>query len=75
MDLELSLSPIENTLMDNTAASSGPAALEVSLEIEESSIKSSGFTREELLVTVKSGVEMACVQGKSEKLDMYTTLY
>ena len=64
MDLELSLSPAEKALENDTAASGGAAALEVDLEIEESSIKSSGFAREELLAAIKSGVETACVQGK-----------
>ena len=68
VDLELSLSPVENTLMDDTAASTGAAALEVGMEIENSSIKSSSFTREELLAAIKSGVEMACVQGNSLNL-------
>ena len=65
MDLELSLSPIENTSSDDaTMSSSGASALEVCLDIDKDSVKSSGFTREELSNAVRSGVETACVQGK-----------
>ena len=63
VDLELSLAPLEQPQKGNIAASS--AAVEVYLDIDEGSIKASGYSEEELVSAINSGVETACVQGTS----------
>lgn len=60
VDLELSLAPLEQPQSGNITASS---AIEVYLDIDKDSIKASGYSKEELVSAVNSGVETACVQG------------
>ena len=60
VDLELSLAPLEQPQGGNITASS---AVEVYLDIDEESTKASGYSKEELMSAVNSGVETACVQG------------
>ena len=55
MEVELSLIPLDLSQKENL--------LEVSLDIDNMSIKAPGYIREELLSAIKSGVESACVQG------------
>lgn len=55
MEMELSLIPLDQSQEENF--------LEVSLDIDNVSIKAPGYTREELLSAIKSGVESACAQG------------
>lgn len=55
MEVELSLIPLDLSQKENL--------LEVSLDIDNMSIKVPGYIREELLSAIKSGVESACVQG------------
>ena len=55
VEAELSLVPLDPNQKGD--------ALEVSLDIDSDSIKASGYSREELLTAVKSGIETACVQG------------
>ena len=56
VEVELSLVPLDPNQKGG--------ALEVSLDIDsDSSIKASGYSREELLSAIKSGAETACVQG------------
>ena len=43
-------------------------ALEVSLDADNDSINVPGYSREELLSAIKTGVESACVQGTSCRL-------
>ena len=60
VDLELSLAPLEQPQSGNITTSS---AVEVYLDIDEDSIKTSGYSKEELVSAINSGVETACVQG------------
>lgn len=55
VDVELSLTPWDINHKEN--------ALEVSLDADNESIKAPGYSREELLSAIKSGVESACLQG------------
>ena len=59
VEVELSLTPLDPSQKGETATS----PLEISLDIDDTSIKASGYSREELLSAIKSGVETACVQG------------
>ena len=59
VEVKLSLTPLDPSQKGKTASS----PLEVSLDIDGTSIKASGYIREELLSAFKSGVETACVQG------------
>lgn len=60
VDLELSLAPLDQPQSGNITASS---AVEVCLDIDEEHIKASGYSKEELVNAINSGVETACVQG------------
>ena len=63
MEVELSLTPLD--------LSQKESALEVSLDVDNESIKALGYSREELLNAIKSGVESACVQGKRKCMTLY----
>ena len=54
--VEMSLTPLELNQNEN-------ASVEVSLDVDRESIKAPGYSREELLSAIKSGVESACLQG------------
>lgn len=56
VDVELSLTPLELNQNEN-------ASVEVSLDVNRESIKAPGYSREELLSAIRSGVESACLQG------------
>ena len=56
VDVELSLTPLELNQNEN-------ASVEVSLDVNHESIKAPGYSREELLSAIRSGVESACLQG------------
>ena len=60
VDLELSLAPLDQPQSGNITASS---AIEVYLDINKDHIKASGYSKEELVSAINSGVETACVQG------------
>ena len=61
VEVELSLIPMDLSAKEN--------ALEVSLDADNDSIKiPPGYSREELLSAIKTGVENACVQGTSCRL-------
>jgi hypothetical protein len=55
VDVELSLTPMDLDQKEN--------ALEVSLDVDSGSTKTPGYSREELLSAIKSGVDSACLQG------------
>ena len=54
--VEMSLTPLELNQNENLS-------VEVSLDVDHESIKAPGYSREELLSAIKSGVESACLQG------------
>ena len=54
--VEISLTPLELNQNEN-------ASVEVSLDVNRESIKAPGYSREEVLSAIKSGVESACLQG------------
>ena len=60
VEVGLSLLPMDLSQKEN--------ALEVSLDADNDSIKVPGYSREELLSAIKTGVENACVQGTSCRL-------
>ena len=64
VEVELSLTPLDLSQNGDTAKS----PLEVSLDIDSASIKTSGYNREELLNAIRSGVETACVQGMTLRI-------
>ena len=63
VNVELSLAPLVQFQLQESAASDRTSISEVQLDIDKDSIKASGYSREELLDAIKAGVETACVQG------------
>ena len=57
VEVELSLVPLTPPNQDGSS-------MEVGLDIDRDSVKSCGYSREEVLTAIESGVETACVQGR-----------
>lgn len=63
VEMTLSLTPLDGTQRGKAAAVGGANTSEVCLDIDRESTKSCGYTKEELLSAIESGVETASIQG------------